>query len=294
MSFLDRLLGPRQKQRTVYDDFVELATPLVVNGYRRITAERGCAPGPSISDAEIIDIYRKVGAAFQHAARARGEFLPSAILNRIVLIFLQMYQTMGRANPAFFAEHIAYEASKYQQEGLRNDYKQELSLFNETPLWHKQIPQELQFSSSALVTQLEALRQELGLDHEMFSIAVMQSKNMTRRSVHLAYNTAKRTIPNRQENEYLAITIADRVTKKIAALPFNSSPAAWTGDQLQQILDQAESFAETCKDINGVCALAIQIEDYEGTFNDPRGIISRIDELCSEYGKRERSRAHNA
>jgi hypothetical protein len=86
MGLLDKLFGHR-KQRTMYDDFLEAATPIVVSGYRRIAARRGCAPGPSVSDAEIIAIYQKVGTAFQDAARARGEILPAAILNNVVLIY---------------------------------------------------------------------------------------------------------------------------------------------------------------------------------------------------------------
>ena len=78
MGLFDQIFR-RGKQRTMYDDFLEVATPIVVNGYRRIAARRGCAPGPGISDAEIVAIYQKVGTAFQDAARARGEILPAAI-----------------------------------------------------------------------------------------------------------------------------------------------------------------------------------------------------------------------
>lgn len=129
MGFLSRIFGEPKKQRTIYDDFLEAASPVLVNGYRRIAAARGCAPGPDISDAEIIQIYQTVGTAFQDAARARGELLPAAILNNIVLYFFQKYQMMGKASPEFFAQHVAYEASKYQRDGLREEYRQPLELF---------------------------------------------------------------------------------------------------------------------------------------------------------------------
>lgn len=76
-------------------------------------------------------------------------------------------------------------------------------------------------------------------------------------------------------------------TKKLAALPFNSSPTAWTEERLEKLLSQSEALANACKDISGVCGLAIQIEDDEGTFNDSMGVISRIDEIFLEYGKEE-------
>src|SRR5439155_5576914 len=144
-----------------------------------------------------------------------------------------------------------------------------LSLFDEPPLWHRRLPAELHYTDPTLIDQLDALRCELGLDHDLFYTALMQTKNMTYRSVLLAYQTAKRTAPNLREIDYLSLTIADRAAKKMMALPINSSPTAWTADQLQKIIDQAELFAETCKDINGVYHHAVQMEEYEETFSDP-------------------------
>ncbi len=115
-----------QPSRTLYDDFSDISMPLIVNGYRRIAAQRGCALGPEVSDAKIIEIYQRVLEAFQTAARARGERIPATILNYIVLYFLQNYQTFGDAR---FESHLQYEIVKYSQEGLRDDYKQHLSLF---------------------------------------------------------------------------------------------------------------------------------------------------------------------
>lgn len=277
MSFLNRLFGRSQPQRTMYDEFLEVATPLLVNGYRRVAVERGCAPNRSISDAKIVEIYQKVGTAFQNAARVRGEILRAVIVNNIVLFFLQKYQMFGETNPAFFEQHISYEAAKYEKEGLRDEYNQELTLFDEPPLWHQQLPKELHYSDSALVAELEALRRQQDISHEIFFVALMQSRNMTYRSVHWAYLTAKRTMPGLSEREYLALAIIDRVTKKIMALPLNSSPTAHTAEQLNKILQEAESFADTCKNLAGVCNLAVQIENHEGTFDDPLGLISQID-----------------
>ena len=117
---------------------------------------------------------------------------------------------------------------------MRDEYREELSLFDEPPLWHTRLPPELQYTDPTLIDQLDAIRCDTGLDHDLFSMALMQTKNMTHRSVLLAYRTAKRTMPNLRELDYLALTIADRATKKIMALPFNSSPT-----DAQQILQAA-------------------------------------------------------
>ena len=56
-------------------------------------------------------IYQKVGTAFQDAARARGEILPAAIQDHIVLLFSPVSND-GEGQSAFFDEHVAYEAAK--------------------------------------------------------------------------------------------------------------------------------------------------------------------------------------
>jgi hypothetical protein len=62
MELFKKLFGSSQqkKERTAYDDFKDLAGPLVVNGFRRIAAQRGCPPGPSVSDQEILVVYEMV------------------------------------------------------------------------------------------------------------------------------------------------------------------------------------------------------------------------------------------
>jgi hypothetical protein len=286
MGLLDLIFGRSAKKRTMYGDFLEVATPILISGYRRIAAGRGCAPGSSISDEEIVAVYQKVGTAFQNAARARGEILPATVQNGIVLVFLQKYQILGQADSVFFNAHISYEATKFQREGLREDYREELSLFDEPPLWYTLIPADFQCMDSALIKQLNKLRCEVELDHEPFTMAVMQSRCMTHRSIHLAYIAAKRLNPNQPEIDHLASVIAHRAVKKIETLPFNSSETPWTEEELIRIVDQAEVLAESCKNIEGVYHLAAQIEEDEGNFGPPSGVISRIDGLVTNYFKR--------
>jgi hypothetical protein len=281
-GFFDRLFRRSQSQRTMYDEFLELATPLVVSGYRRVAAERGCAPGPGISDAEIIQIYQEVGTAFQGAARAQGEILPDAIVNNIVLFFLQKYQMFGQTNRQFFIEHVAYEVHKYKKEGLREDYRKELNLFDqpdEPPLWHKKVPEPLQYSNPQLIKNLEELRQEFGFDHQTFNGALMTSKNMIWRSVLWAYRETRRGLPGLSDQEYFAMVLVNWVSNKILLLPVNTSPTAWSADQLKKIIDDAEHFVRPCKKIDDVYHVIVQIEDSEGTFSDPLGVISRIDSV---------------
>jgi hypothetical protein len=114
------------KPQTIYADFLEIATPLVINSYRRIAAERGCAPGLNVSDAKIIEIYKQVGGAFQTAAHAQGAHIAAAILNNIFFYFFQTYQLVG---DAMFQSHLEYEVEKYSKYGLRDEYKKPLKLF---------------------------------------------------------------------------------------------------------------------------------------------------------------------
>jgi hypothetical protein len=111
-------------QNTMLDRIDSVGRIAVVSGYRRIARERGCAPTAKTSDTEIIDTYSLVGAAFREAAEMRGEQLRAVHLNHIVLSFLQLREMV----PEMFEAHLKHEVRKYALEGLRDDYRQEVSL----------------------------------------------------------------------------------------------------------------------------------------------------------------------
>jgi hypothetical protein len=103
------------------------ANNLAVSIFRNIYSQQQTGPSPEMSDTLILDIYRKVGCAFREVGKERGEFIESAVINIIVLKFLETYRSFGSA---FFDEHLQYEIQKYKREGLRPDYsRKRLDLF---------------------------------------------------------------------------------------------------------------------------------------------------------------------
>ncbi|MFO1221105.1 MAG: hypothetical protein U1E89_22305 [Burkholderiaceae bacterium] len=110
---------------TVLDRIEDLAAKVLVPGYRRVAAERGCAPTDKTTDQQIIDLYKKVGTAFREVSEQRGERLSAGTLNFIVLKFLQLREMFG---DEMLEKHLAHELDKYRWEGLRPDYKQDLRL----------------------------------------------------------------------------------------------------------------------------------------------------------------------
>ena len=114
------------KQRTLLAQAQEVGEKLIVDGYRRLASQQGCAPTSATTDQEIIEIYKNVGTAFREASKQRGEHLPAGIRNFIVWKFLQVKEMMG---PEMLDSHLEYEVQKYLQEGLRPGYRQELRLF---------------------------------------------------------------------------------------------------------------------------------------------------------------------
>ena len=130
MSFLKNLFGAPAKQRTLLDDIQEVGGRLIIKGYRKIAAQHGCAPTAKTTDKKIIEIYTLVTTAFHQAAMQRGEQIPALVDNHIVLKFLQLYEMM----PGHLQQHLQYEVNKFQIEGLRPDYKQELQLFDPNDL----------------------------------------------------------------------------------------------------------------------------------------------------------------
>jgi len=115
-----------EQPKTMLDQALALAGPLIVNGYRSIAETNNIAPTSKTSDQKIIEIYQKVGSSFHEASKERNEHIPAGNINTIVLKFLQVYELMGET---MFYEHLKYEVNKYLQEGLREDYKRDLDLF---------------------------------------------------------------------------------------------------------------------------------------------------------------------
>ena len=122
------------------DEARKNANVLAVSIFRRILDEQ---PGPSaeISDASILDIYRRVGCAFREVGKERSEFIKSAVINRIVLYFLTFYSTFGPDNAEtaseqeglqhFFEERLQNEIETYRQRGLPDYFQKPLPLFDD-------------------------------------------------------------------------------------------------------------------------------------------------------------------
>jgi hypothetical protein len=115
-----------KQPKTLLEQAQEVGGKLIIDGYRRIAAIKGCAPSSKTTDKEIIEIYSKVGSAFRQAAMQRGEIIPADNLNFIVWKFFQVYEMMG---DEMLISHLQYEVEKYLQEGLRPEYRSELTLF---------------------------------------------------------------------------------------------------------------------------------------------------------------------
>ena len=122
MKWLKSLIGLDTKPRTILDDVQDI----VVQGYRRIGRGAGTAPTSQTSDAEILEIYSLVLTAFKEASDQRGEHIPAVNLNTIAWKFMITKEMVGRE---FLEEHLRYEVQKYLSEGLREDYKAELSFY---------------------------------------------------------------------------------------------------------------------------------------------------------------------
>src|SRR5690606_9253034 len=90
-GWLKRLFGGAPKGRSMLDEVEEKGSKLIVQGYRGIASKHGCAPTSKTSDAQIVEIYKKVGSAFRQTAAERQEHLAADSLNYIVLKFFQVY-----------------------------------------------------------------------------------------------------------------------------------------------------------------------------------------------------------
>jgi hypothetical protein len=103
----------------------ELSGESIVSCYRRLGKEEECAPTPATSDDEILAIYSTVAKAFGEAAKQRRETITVGHINTIAWQFMRVKEQLG---DAFLEEHLEYEVEKYLVEGLRREYRDELSL----------------------------------------------------------------------------------------------------------------------------------------------------------------------
>jgi hypothetical protein len=130
--------GVKPRDGTKLDDLKKLAADVIISGFRRLAALNRCAPTSNTSDEKIIEIYSKVTAVFNEAAKKRGERIRTVYLNGIVMKFLQMYELRFKkddkppldeqAAEKFLWDHLQYEIDKYLAEGLRPDYRKEVPL----------------------------------------------------------------------------------------------------------------------------------------------------------------------
>jgi hypothetical protein len=127
MSLFNKLFGQPEKQRTLLDDVQQVTNILVVRGYRKIAVQHNIAPTSKTTDQKLLEIYTMVLKAFRAASEQKGERIPATILNFISLKCFQVYEDMGED---FMREHLQYEVNKYLTSGLRQDYKQDLPLFD--------------------------------------------------------------------------------------------------------------------------------------------------------------------
>lgn len=126
MRWLSKFLWGEPQPSNLLDQLDKASGVLIVTGYRALASQHGCAPTSATSDQEIIRVYRMVASAFHEASQKRGEHIPAGTINYIVWKFLLVKEMMGSV---MLESHLEYEVQKYLHEGLRPDYRKEITLF---------------------------------------------------------------------------------------------------------------------------------------------------------------------
>lgn len=157
------------------------------------------------------------------------------------------------------------------------------SLFGGQPAWHQALPPHIQFSDGALITDLERLRNELGLDDQVFMMVLVQSKTVMVRNLHGTYREAQRQLPGRPQTDYFAMVIGERIIKKTMTHDVNTSPTALSQQELGRIIDDLEGIAARCSTLDDVIRFLTDIENREHRFDDTFGYTARVDAVCSRY-----------
>ena len=141
----------------------------------------------------------------------------------------------------------------------------------------------LRFTNRALAADLERFRKELGLDDQVFIMVLLQSKTAVLQTLREAYRDPQRQLPDRPQQDYFAMVIGNRITKKISTHDVNTSPTALSSRELEGIIDELEGIAARCSTFDDVIRFVMDIENREHNFDDPFGFIARVDAVCSKY-----------
>jgi hypothetical protein len=92
---------------------------LLIVSIRQTAILRGMPLTWETTNTEVLNMCEAVFQAFTAAEIQRSEQLDDAALRGLVLFLLGAYLTLPHD---FFYEHVKYEANKYAQSGLREDY----------------------------------------------------------------------------------------------------------------------------------------------------------------------------
>lgn len=112
MGFLNLF---KKKQRTMLDEIKDAATMIF-----RSSDKDGLS---QLSDEEISKTSEEVMNSFKYVAEQRGEVIAGGHLLTIAMFHLSIQNNLGKD---MYNSHLAYELKKYANEGLREDYKQNL------------------------------------------------------------------------------------------------------------------------------------------------------------------------
>jgi hypothetical protein len=127
MGFFFKILNKEKISETLLDQLNVTLAPLLASEYRKLGKAFDLPPTEKTTDHEIVDTYREVGTAFHQASEIRNEHLTAGVKNRIVWIFLQYKE---KNNEIKYREYLDNEVKHYLINGLRQEYQNELQLFN--------------------------------------------------------------------------------------------------------------------------------------------------------------------
>ena len=106
--------------------FLDKLDRSIVIRFREIGKYNNIAPTEKSSDKMIIEIYTLICKSFRKASLERNEHIPANNLNTIAMKFFKVYEELGED---FMNDHLEDELKKYNMEGLKEEFKEGISLF---------------------------------------------------------------------------------------------------------------------------------------------------------------------
>jgi len=161
-----------------------------------------------------------------------------------------------------------------------------MGLFNFLkPVWYQNLQQHFRPTNSKTIHKLEALRMNLNIPDEHFTMNIMMTPWGVRKLQWHMYEQAKQQFPNSTEREIWEMVFISRINVKFLTIdmPSDIGSTPLTGDEILDIVNNKDEIINNFNSFSDLVDYLVELDKKENRFFDPSGLTIDIDRILSDY-----------